>query len=179
MLLFFCYALCCTCRRGEGEGVHAVRPHLCLSSLKGVSPGGEFERAARATLTFSNLGSQAFFKAFYCDPSVFSSREVGRKERGREARRRWSLWGWKSCQTQTCTDADRRDQTVMEIWQQTASGEFIFLIIWEILCLYPSVTADIIFKRDSQYAPGRTELVCEAHIYLIDAIFFFILVFIV
>lgn len=53
MLLFF--ALYLFQEEGEEcEGVHAVRPHLCLSSLKGVSPGGVFERGREQHRTFSN-----------------------------------------------------------------------------------------------------------------------------
>lgn len=44
-----------------------------------------------------------------------------RKSEGAEGR--WTLWGWKSCQTPTCTGGDRRGQTAMGARPGNASGE--------------------------------------------------------
>lgn len=58
------------------------------------------------------------------------SRHRGKKEGNKKGKRksegaegRWTPWGWKSCQTQTCTGGDRRGQTAMEARLGNASGE--------------------------------------------------------
>lgn len=98
---------------------------LYMSSLKAVSPGGVRGRTSVATRLHLLFWIEHWHTLeYYCGLRVFS-RQRGRKE-GREGERpkgRWTLWGWKSCQTQTCTDEDRRDQTAMGVWLGTASGE--------------------------------------------------------
>lgn len=105
---------------------------LYVSFLKGVSPGGVLFWRERTT---ARLNTHTFIRILFlwteCSQQT-RSRKEGREGEW-EAKGRWTLWGWKSCQTQTCTDEDRRDQTAMEVWQGTASGEFVFLkqIIYE------------------------------------------------
>lgn len=103
---------------GGGEGV-VERCACCettpLSLPRGVSPGGVLERERERE-------GEQYTTSFYWAQTLTQQTRV-RKE-GREwGKGRWTLWGWKSCQTQTCTDGDRRDRTAMQAWLGTASGE--------------------------------------------------------
>lgn len=73
---------------------------------------------------------QTWTRARELTPWSRRSRHRGKKEGNKKRKRksegaegRWTPWGWKSCQTPTCTGGDRRGQTAMEARPGNASGE--------------------------------------------------------